>query len=171
MISLVDQLANDDRVKAVVFDGGNNFGPTRNLSNNDGLSIFPVVAISGNNVYVAWWDDSLGNSEILYRRSTNNGASFGPIENLSNSEGVSTHPAIAASGNNMYVVWDDSTSGNAEILYRRSADGGANFSPTQILSANPGGSADPSIAASGKSLTAGKLPIKWCSGFQPSTPR
>ncbi len=117
------------------FDDGNSFGPTENLSNNAGSSSVPVVAVSGNNVYVAWYDDSTGSgTEILYRRSINNGASFGPIINLSNSEGGSDSPSMAASGNNLYVVWADGTSGNAEILYRRSTDGGANFGPTECLS-------------------------------------
>ena len=55
-------------------DGGANFGATINLSNNGGFSANPVVATSGNNVYVVWEDDTPGNSESGSRRSTDGGS-------------------------------------------------------------------------------------------------
>ena len=44
--------------------------------------------------------------------STDSGASFGPIINLSDNAGTSFRPAIAVSGNNVHVVWHDDTPGN-----------------------------------------------------------
>ncbi|HZB73875.1 MAG TPA: hypothetical protein VE378_03940 [Nitrososphaeraceae archaeon] len=52
-----------------------------NLSNNAGSSGFSDIATSGNNVYVMCDDSSFGNVEILYRRSTDCGMTFGPTEN------------------------------------------------------------------------------------------
>ena len=40
---------------------------------------------------------------------------------------IQSCPAIAVSGNNVHVVWDDNTPGNSDILYRRSIDGGSTF--------------------------------------------
>ena len=55
-----------------------------NLSTNTGFSGGPAIAVFGNNVHVAWTDNTLGNSETLYRRSTDGGTSFTePIKNLS----------------------------------------------------------------------------------------
>jgi hypothetical protein len=123
------------------------FDSTIDLSNNAGLSGRPAIAASGNNVYVVWNDNTLpGEFEILYRRSTDGGANFGATINLSNNAGFSSVPAIAASGNNVYVVWQDATPGNNEILYRRSTDGGANFGATINLSNNAGISSNPAIA-------------------------
>ena len=103
------------------------------------LQISPAIAVSGNNVHVVWDDDTLGNFEILYRRSFDGGATFGPTINLSNNAGQSFRPAIAVSGNNVHVVWDDNTPGNFDILYKRSTDGGASFTePTKNLSVNTG---------------------------------
>jgi hypothetical protein len=34
-------------------------------------------------------------------------------------------------------LWDDSSFGNVEILYRRSTDGGMTFGPTENLSNTP----------------------------------
>ena len=52
---------------------------------------------------------------------------------------LSASPAIAVSGNNVHVVWDDNTPGNFDILYKRSTDGGASFTePIKNLSGNAG---------------------------------
>ena len=133
-------------------DGGVTFGSTINLSNNAGQSLSPVVAASGNNVYVVWYDNTPGNSEILYKRSTNGGATFGGNISLSNNAGSSLVPAIAASGNSVFVVWHDNTLGNPDILYRESTDGGVTFGSTINLSNNAGQSLSPVVAASGNNV-------------------
>ena len=57
-------------------------------------------------------DTTPGNIDILFAASNNNGTSFGTPINLSNNTGDSFNPQIAASGNNVYVTWEDSTPGN-----------------------------------------------------------
>ena len=70
----------------------------KNLSSNTGSSFLPTIALSSNNVYVVWADDTLGNPEILYRTSSDNGATFSSLlTNLSVNVGGSTTPIIAAS--------------------------------------------------------------------------
>jgi len=135
-------------------DGGASFGSTVNLSNNAGFSGAPSIAVSGNNVHIVWYDNTPGNSEIFYRRSTDGGASFGSTVNLSNNAAESAPPAIAVSGNNVYVDWRDNTPGNFDMLYRRSTDGGASFGSIVNLSNNAGdsGGISQGIAASGNSV-------------------
>lgn len=91
------------------------FDPSINLSNTTGKSYGPAVAASENNVYVVWSDDTPGTTEILYRRSTDGGASFGGTVNLSNTTGHSYPAVLAAYGNNVYVVWIDNSWGNFDI--------------------------------------------------------
>src|SRR5919112_3320337 len=53
-------------------DGGSTFSKEINLSKNPGFSEHPQIAISENNVYVAWIDESTTttkNQEILFRKS------------------------------------------------------------------------------------------------------
>ena len=50
---------------------------------------------------------------------------------------------ISSSGNNVYVVWEDNTLGNIDILFRESNDGGMSFGPTINLSNNAGSSHSP----------------------------
>lgn len=100
--NIVDSKAYYDVSFRTSTDGGATFGSTTNLSNNAGNSAFPAIAASGNNVYVVWHDDTLGNNEILYKKSTDGGANFGDITNLSNNAGSSSNPAMAV-GNNLPV--------------------------------------------------------------------
>lgn len=58
---------------------------------------------------------------------------FEPVQNLSSDPGSSdfggTPPQLAASGSNVYVVWQDSTPGNSGLLFRRSTDSGVTWDP------------------------------------------
>ena len=62
------------------------------------------------------YDDTPGNSDILFAVSNNNGTSFGTPINLSNNTGFSVDPQIAVIGNNVYVTWQDTTPGNSDIF-------------------------------------------------------
>jgi hypothetical protein len=130
------------------------FDPSIIVSHN-GSFRKTAVAASGNNVYVVYQEsitDPPGNQEILYRRSINGGANFGSAVNLSNTTGNSGSPSIAASGNNVYVVWHDNTTQAGvvqfDILYKKSTNGGAGFSGAVNLSNTPQASTNPAIAAS-----------------------
>ena len=120
-----------------------------------GLSLLPKIAASqdSNNVYVVWVDNSPGkNYDILFKQSTDGGATFGDTINLSDNEGLSFFPRILAipGSNNVYVVWvDKSSEDNYDILFKRSTDGGATFGDTINLSDNEGLSLLPQIYTSG----------------------
>ena len=135
-------------------DSGATFTNAKSLSNNPGNSVNPNVAVSGNNVYVAWEDDSAGDTEIILVRSTNGGVNF-TSRNISNSPGESFDPKIAISGSNVYVVWVDYNLGNStksDIILIRSTNGGTNFASAENLSNSPGEASDPRIAVSEKNV-------------------
>ncbi len=130
-------------------DGGATFSAAANLSNNAGNTVAPQIAAAGTKVYVTWQDDTPGNNEILFKRSTDSGATFIATVNLSNNAGSSEAPKIAASGSLVHVAWKDSTPGNAETFFRASGNGGGSFDPTVNLSSNAGSSVDQQVVASG----------------------
>ena len=73
--------------------------------------------------------------------------------NLSNNTGSSFDQQIAASGNNVYVTWEDNTpAGNFDILFAGSNNNGTSFGTPINLSNNTGGSFDPQIATSGNNV-------------------
>src|ERR671910_109197 len=126
-------------------NNGGTFGGTENLSNNTGASLSPHIAASGNNVYVIWTDNTTGNGDVYFKRSMNNGGTFGGTENLSNNTGASLSPHIAASGNNVYVIWTDNTTGNGDVYFKRSMNNGGTFGGTENLSNNLGRSSEPDV--------------------------
>lgn len=114
-------------------------GPIQNLSDNEGSSLFSQIAVSGNNVYVVWADNTTptGTIDLFFRKSTDGGTTFGPTQNLmENAPGDSVgQPQVAVSGNNVYIVWDNGNPGDGEkILLRKSIDAGMTFGPVVELS-------------------------------------
>ena len=139
-------------------DGGSNFDSPVNLSNNAGDTENPKVAASGSNVYVVWADESPGNFEVLFKRSTNNGESFGSTKNLSNNPPESLSPEIKASGKNVYVVWDDESTGPRIYFIKEALTTARVLAVPKNLSGGINGGA-------GKILTSGNnVYVTWQSG-------
>jgi Neuraminidase (sialidase) len=109
-----------------------------------------LVAASGSNRFVVWQDDTPGNNEILFRRSTDNGATWKPVVNLSSNPGSSHDAQIAVSGSRVYVVWsqENAEQTTSDIFIRRSTDNGASWGSKINLSDNAGFSDFPLIRTS-----------------------
>jgi hypothetical protein len=123
-----------------------------NLSPNQSDVHDAQVFSTDSTVYVFWMDLTLGNDDIYFKKSTDGGASFGDILNLSNDAGDSYDYQVNIPTNDtMYVVWQDETqgvNGTSEIYFKKSTDGGASFADTINLSNNTGDSTDPYLASS-----------------------
>jgi hypothetical protein len=133
-------------------DKGVTWGRTKRLTHNAGDSRGPDIAVSGSDIHVVWFDDSPGNPEIYYKRSSDNGVTWSVAVRLTHSAGDSYFPRIAVSGSSTHVVWHDNTPGNSEIYYRRSTDNGANWGGKKRLTRNSGGSSLADIAVSGSNI-------------------
>ena len=141
-------------------DDGVTFDAAENLSNNSGNSTNPLITAYRNNVYVVWTDDTSGNTDINFRKSSDYGNNFNKTINLSRNNGSSVYPQLAANGNNVYVVWTDDTSGNTDINFRKSSDYGNEFVGEKNLSENLTRSFVPKIAA----LDREKIHTAWTTG-------
>jgi hypothetical protein len=102
-----------------------------NLTANNVNSSLPQEeadpVFSGNNLYVGWTANQSTSQEVFFRASHNKGVSFGPTINLSNDPISSdTNPRIAASGANVYAVWQNFRTGQSVFL-RASHDSGVTF--------------------------------------------
>ena len=142
---------NSDIFFAVSTNKGTSFSTPINISNNTDSSVSPQIATSGNNVYVTWQDGPLFNRDTFFAVSTNNGTSFGTPINLGNNTGGTFFPQIAATGNNVYVAWQNGTSGNRDIFFAASNNNGMSFGIIN-LSNNTGASQSPQIATSGSNV-------------------
>lgn len=110
--SLYSQNKNYDIYFRKSIDRGVTFGKDINLSNNSGFSEHPQIAVIENHMYIVWVDDTYGNKEISFIKSTDAGTTFNkPIKISNNTSGHSQNAEIAAFGDAVYIVWEDSRSG------------------------------------------------------------
>jgi hypothetical protein len=109
-------------------DGGDTFGSPINLSNNSGFSEHPQIASVGNNIYVVWVDDSSGEREIMFCKSSNSGKTFTNSIVVSQNSMGPYHVELAAEGESIYIVWNsfDKEMGNT-ILLSNSNNSGNTF--------------------------------------------
>ena len=78
-----------------------NDGAESNTSFPDGR----CLAASGNVLHAVWYDYRDGSGDIYYKRSQDNGTSWGPDTGLTTLGDSSETPAVAVAGDNEQVVW------------------------------------------------------------------
>ena len=107
----------------------------RRITWTSGGSYYPALAIDASGyLHVVWHDDTPGNYQIYYKRSTDGGTTWSANQRLTWTSNDSITPDIAVDPpGRVHVVWHDYTPGNAEIYYKRSTDGGASWLPSQRL--------------------------------------
>lgn len=83
-----------------------------NVSNSPRVSTHPTIACSRGNVYLSWSDNSRKEdaADIWLVVGGPNGK-FGNPLNMSDTPGVSTEPRAAALGDDLAIVWSDTSSG------------------------------------------------------------
>ena len=80
---------------------------------NDGSSYRPDIAVDGSNVHVVWYDlgnydgDGTSDYDVIYRKSTNSGTSWGSMAVVSQTSSSAYYPVISL-GDYIYVVWQES---------------------------------------------------------------
>jgi hypothetical protein len=95
--------------------------------------------IVDDNVYVAWWSNNTANSnnEVLFRVSTDDGASFSDKINLSNTtNSESERVEIDSNGESVVVTWWETNQTNEIPVMRVSNDNGETFGPILRLATN-----------------------------------
>src|SRR5947209_6557777 len=100
------------------------------------ITVDTLLATSGNNTYVSWWDNRTGNWEVLFTKSSDNGKSFSDTINISKSpDARSLGARMAAQGNNVYITWwdTDKTTGVKNVFFRASNDNGNTFGSPIML--------------------------------------
>lgn len=137
--------------------------PDVRLTYDDSLSLLAwcynprcIAAGPSGALHLVWYDTRDGGEyaeEIYYERSTDCGTTWSADFRLSVADGYrSRAPSVCVEGSNVHVVWYDEHSGNLDILYKRSSDGGVNWTVEMPLGTAFQG--PPSIAACGSYLHA-----------------
>jgi hypothetical protein len=108
-----------------------------NRESNTVESVRCVASVPGGNVYAVWFDTRDLNNEIYFKRSTDWGVTWTPDTRLTYQDRNSLFPAIAATGSDIHVVWEDERDNlKREIYYKRSTDSGVTWSQDVRLTYN-----------------------------------
>jgi Neuraminidase (sialidase) len=96
------------------FDGGTTWSKPVQLNQHPGTTMRPVVALSGRFVHVAWYDQYAAKQkpgwdwDIYYRRSTDDGATWGQEVRMTETPTHTRHPQIVATlGSRVCCIWED----------------------------------------------------------------
>jgi hypothetical protein len=130
------------------------WGPEVRLTDNALSSVTSFnnarcVAIAGSTIHVVWYDDRDGNTEIYYKRSTDDGTTWGADTRLTTDPSWSERPSVTVLGSTVHVVWYDGRLGPPRIFYKRSLDSGLTWEPDVSLTPAAGVGYHPSVAVSG----------------------
>jgi hypothetical protein len=117
-------------------NGGLNWGEKITLySAFDYGANYPVVAAGGNNVYVVYYRNTSGNSQVFMVKSENGGQTFGNEIQVTNAINLAQVPQIVASGDTVVVAYEDRDQDwNYQIYLTMSTDAGATWSEPVNLS-------------------------------------
>jgi len=126
------------------------FGENKNI-NADGLSKNHPATVqdSGGNIWAAWHAGATGSRDIYIAKLAAGAGSFAGSIRLTNGAADQCNPAVAIDADDkLYVVWQDNTQGNWDILIRTSADGAA-WSAERTVTDSNGNQTNPAIVVDG----------------------
>jgi hypothetical protein len=105
---------------------GEKWSKPKRLTNNNGNSLKPAIAVNGENIYIVWQDNTGEYYEIYFMYSMDKGKNW-TKKRLYRSTGELQNPDIAVQGSNIYVVWDGLRDNNDEIYFMGSTDKGKHW--------------------------------------------
>jgi len=124
----------------VTWDNGTTVDEERKLTSNNTAHADNAIAVNGSTIHVAWVDETPGpNYYIYYRNSTDNGANWNTIQQLTGPSPGIAYVDLAVSGDDVHAIWAD-TNGvtSSEIYYINSTDGGATWDSEILLTSDDG---------------------------------
>jgi hypothetical protein len=140
-------------LKRSSIDGGNTFGHVMQLSNYSEFAINDISNVYNNNMYIVWQGNIKEQFDIYLSKSSDGGITFSQPINLSNDAGDSTNPNLITVHNNLFVIWNDNSTKNYNVMIKRSSDGGITFSqPINLSNTTNSDSINPQLAATTNEL-------------------
>jgi hypothetical protein len=143
-------------------NGGSTWSNDFKISGDSSYNFQPSIAVSGSNLHVIWDTYLNGNEHICYIRSTNGGASWDNLIQLSTSPDLGAGNSISCAGSFINIVWVEMRDGNAELYYKKSTNNGTTWNQDTRVTNTPTISQVPSIGQSGSSVH-----IAWSESLNP----
>jgi len=126
-------------------DRGLSFGSPQDISFSVQYPSLAQIVAAAKNVYVLFTGYEPYYDKAFIAHSNNQGGSFTVPFRLS--DAWSENPHLSARGDRADLIWSDRTTGNFEVRYTHTIDGGRHWSRVQNVSKSSPDSTDPWIAA------------------------
>ena len=111
-------------------NSGQSFSKPVNLSQSSSKSLLTrdtQMAVHENEIFIIWYDDTLGKNGVYFTQSSDFGETFSPPVNLSPNREKTGYAQVVRNDQDIFVMWHEEMDGNFEVLYRKSNDGGKTF--------------------------------------------
>ncbi|MBM4432321.1 MAG: exo-alpha-sialidase, partial [Chloroflexi bacterium] len=131
-------------------DAGNTWSVDRQFTTSPASDESPDVFRASDGRLCMVWQSSLGNSDIWYTASVDNGATWSAASQLTTDPGSDVSPTVTQTADGwLWVVWTRWL-GRGDLWYRTSSDNGSTWSTESMLSSTAYGEfGGPSIAQAG----------------------
>lgn len=124
-------------------DNGDNFGDPITIADSSMAGSAPAVSVlpDSNNLYVAWLSYTQTSPALFFRKSVDNGVTFGDAiridTNSSVQSSVFTILVSPTNSDNIGIIWNGiASNGRTEVFLSKSQDGGKSFGPPTLISNN-----------------------------------
>jgi len=121
--------------------------PVVQVTDDYGNDYHPAIARTDDGkLWVVWYSERSGNSDIWYKTSSDGGATWSQASQITTYTGADYDPAIAQTADGrVWVVWESERSGNHDIWYKTSSDGGSNWSQASQITSDPNRDYGPAV--------------------------
>jgi len=145
-----DRSGNDDIWYKTSADDGTTWSAEMQLTSHASSDYLPAITqASDGMLWVVWASSRSGNYDLWYKTSPDGGATWSIETQLTTHTSTDYLPAvIQTSDSKLWVVWTSDRSGNDDIWYKTSSNGGASWSADTQLTTNSDSDASPAIAQS-----------------------
>jgi hypothetical protein len=120
-------------------DNGTTWSADTQLTTDPSSDYDPaIMQASDSTIWVVWYSYRSGNTDIWYKTSTDGGVTWSDAIQLTTDPNGDYSPAVMqASDGTIWVVWYSYRSGNADLWYKTSSDGGTTWSSVVQLTKAP----------------------------------
>ncbi len=134
----------------ISMDNGATWGAEQQISNADGRSEDPAIALQGSQIHLSWNDKRSGTMLIYYRHSMDAGLSWGPETALTTSDSYSS--MVSVNGAFVDVPCGKTMGTHFHVFMNSSIDSGNTFPASQLVTLDSLGDAYPYLMRNGMEL-------------------
>lgn len=125
---------------------GSSWSTDMQLTTNSSVDGLPsILQVSNGTIWVVWTSDRTGNYDLFHKTSSDGGVSWSAESQLTTDPDDDRRSSIFQAVNGtIWIVWQSRRTGNTDLFYKTTSDGGSSWSAETPLTTNPNDDKNPS---------------------------